>query len=87
MRLVVEAWDPSYGSPVDGEAMAESSAEVNLSVEVEAGAWAPRCPPPDVVPPEVVVFVDGVRRVDARLWVRADDDPNGVEAEPGLCAS
>jgi hypothetical protein len=56
-------------------------------VEVEAGAWAPRCPPPDVVPPEVVVFVDGVRRVDARLWVRADDDPNGVEAEPGLCAS
>ena len=87
MRVVVEAWDPSYGSPVEGEAMAESTAEVNLGVEVDPGEWAPRRPPPGVEPPAVVVFVDGVRRVDARVWVRADDDPNGVAAEPGLCAS
>jgi hypothetical protein len=31
------------------------------------------------------VFVDGVRRVDARVWVAGDD--GGPEAEPGLCAS
>jgi hypothetical protein len=87
MRLVVEAWDPSYGSAVDAEAMAESTAEVNLGVEVHPGAWAPRRPAAGVAAPDVVVFVDGVRRVDARVWVRADDDPNGVGAEPGLCAS
>jgi hypothetical protein len=87
MRVVVEAWDPAYGSPVDGEAMAESTAEVNLGVEVEPSAWAPRRPGAGVAVPEVVVFVDGVRRVDARVWVRADDDPTGTGAEPGLCAS
>ncbi len=87
MRVVVEAWDPSYGSPVEGEAMAESTAEVNLGVEVAPGAWAPRPPAPGTAMPDVVVFVDGVRRVDARVWVRSDDDPSGTGAEPGLCAS
>jgi hypothetical protein len=87
MRVVVEAWDPSYGSPVEGEALAESTAEVNLGVEVDPTAWAPRRPAATTVAPDVVVFVDGVRRVDARVWVRADDDPSGAGAEPGLCAS
>ena len=45
MRVVVEAWDPSYGSPVEGEAMSESTAEVNLGLEIDTGAWAPRRPP------------------------------------------
>ena len=87
MRVVVEAWDPSYGTAVDGEAMSESTAEVNLGVEVDPAAWVPRRPPPELEPPDVVVFVDGVRRVDARVWVRAAQDPNGAGAEPGLCAS
>jgi hypothetical protein len=35
--------------------------------------------------PDVVVFVDGVRRIDARVWVTADGSDG--QAEPGLCAS
>ena len=87
MRVVVEAWDPSYGTPVEGEALTDPATEVNLAVEVELADWAPRRPAASATAPDVVVFVDGVRRVDARVWVRADDDPNGTGAQPGLCAS
>ncbi|MGZ4804708.1 MAG: hypothetical protein ACXV9P_19075, partial [Acidimicrobiia bacterium] len=33
--------------------------------------------------PATVLFVDGVRRVDARVWI---EDPSG-DAQPGICAS
>ena len=87
MRVVVETWDPSYGTATDADGMAESTAEVNLGLEVAADAWAPRRPAAGLVLPDVVVFVDGVRRVDARVWVRSDADAAGTEAQPGLCAS
>ena len=35
------------------------------------------------VEPPVVVFVDGVRRVEARVWVTGDDG----DSHPGICAS
>ncbi|WP_197511299.1 hypothetical protein [Tessaracoccus coleopterorum] len=34
--------------------------------------------------PETILFVDGVRRVEARLWLRPED---GDDVAPGLCAS
>src|SRR5690606_17930221 len=40
-------------------------------------------PDPAVAPPEAVLFVDGVRRVDAQVWV----EDGGAEATPALCAS
>jgi hypothetical protein len=79
MRVRVDPWDPGYGSAAVGEAD-ESSAPVDLDVELPAAAWTPvPAPLPGDLPvPACIVFVDGVRRVDARVWL---DD------EPGLCAS
>jgi hypothetical protein len=88
MRVVVDAWDPSYGSAQDGEAWSEPTATVNLDAEVPADAWSPQRPSRPSLPcplPSAIVFVDGVRRIDARVWVAGDD--GGADVEPGLCAS
>jgi hypothetical protein len=82
MRLTVDPWDPAYGTAAD-DAATDSDACVEVDVERPASAWAPLSPPAGGAVPDVVVFVDGVRRVDARVWV---EDDNG-DAEPGLCAS
>ena len=82
MRFSVDPWDPAYGTSLDTE-LGASTAEVDVDVELPAGSWRPLAPPPGVLPPAVVRFVDGVRRVDAQVWV---DEPDG-SASPALCAS
>jgi uncharacterized protein len=74
MRLHVDAWDPAYGSGLVPGDNAESSAELNTDVELPAGAWRAVGPPADVLAPHVVLLVDGVRRIDARVWVVDDDE-------------
>jgi hypothetical protein len=83
MRFAVEAWAPEYGSPTEAGAMAESEVTVDLSVERPERDWAPIAPPPGGGPPPTVVFVDGVRRVEARVWVTGEDG----DTRPGICAS
>ncbi len=84
MRFAVEAWAPEYGAAADPvlEATAE---EVDLSVEAPVADWGPRSPPPGVAAPAEVCFVDGVRRVDARVWVTTGTGPG--PPRPGICAS
>ncbi len=86
VRVFVDGWDPSYGSPLDpvetGPA-APSSAALNLDVELPAAGWHALSPPPDARAPDVVLLVDGVRRVDARVWVQEADDT----LHPGVAAS
>ncbi|MFJ7218342.1 hypothetical protein [Amycolatopsis sp. NPDC098790] len=80
----VDSWDPGYGSSMEAEELARSGAEVELEVEVPMAEWAPIDPSP-VSAPDAVLFVDGVRRIDARVWI---DDPAGTNsASIGLCAS
>ncbi|MDQ1396546.1 MAG: hypothetical protein QOG64_1805, partial [Acidimicrobiaceae bacterium] len=71
MRFAVEAWAPEYGSAMGVEdELAASTAQVDHDVEVPLAEWAPRSPPPgaaDAV--RSVVFSDGVRRVEAQVWV------------------
>jgi hypothetical protein len=79
VRMYVEAWDPGYGAAVDSAqfaAGAQSTAELDCDVELPAGQWRP-VEPAAGPPPEVVLLVDGVRRIDARLWL---GDDRGVEA-------
>jgi len=85
MRVHVDAWDPSYGRAyeVEGGPSAASTAPVDTGVERPPGAWTPLNPAPEARAPRVVLLVDGVRRVDARVWV---EDDHGV-ARPGVCAS
>ncbi len=80
-RFHVEAWHPDYGGPADGELPEAEGASVELGVELPPGEWHPLRPPP--APDRVTVaFVDGVQRVEARVWVETQQ---GIRL--GLCAS
>ncbi|MEZ4651422.1 MAG: DNA double-strand break repair nuclease NurA [Candidatus Eisenbacteria bacterium] len=84
MKFAVESWSPDYGSPVEAGAAnpeAEAGAAVNLDVECPAAEWAPIRS--ETGPAQRLALVDGVRRIDARVWV-TDDAGRTV---PGLCAS
>ena len=80
MRFTVDPWDPSYGGSVETD-LDPSEVVVNAEIEVAAEAWGPIEPAAPAAPE--VLFVDGVRRIDARVWITDDD---GV-SEPGVCAS
>ena len=81
MRFSVDPWDPSYGVSLDA-AEGQSRQEVDAGVELATDRWSPVDPPSDAAAPVATLFVDGVRRVDAQVWV---DD--GAQALPALCAS
>ena len=82
MRFSVDPWDPSYGASVESE-LGQSTAEVDTAVETPPERWGPVDPSPGVAPPETVLFVDGVRRTDAQVWI----DAGGGTVSPALCAS
>jgi uncharacterized protein len=76
VRYFVEPWNPSFGSPVDideGGPATSSSAELELDVELPVAHWRPLAPRPGTAAPSTVLLVDGVRRVDAHLWVESDE--------------
>ncbi|GAB3463235.1 hypothetical protein [Actinophytocola sediminis] len=79
----VDPWDPGYGvargDELDGR---ESSATLDLDLEVPAAEWRPISPRPGPLPGSVL-FLDGVMRTDARIWVHGQDP----EPQPGLVAS
>jgi hypothetical protein len=81
MRFAVETWAPEFGAPVGGDVLGESDADVDVSVEVAATGWAPIARA--AAPAGCVMFVDGVQRIDARVWV--EDDDGG--SRQGVCAS
>jgi hypothetical protein len=81
MRFWVEPVPPGYDASFEPEGEDESPAEVRLDVEVAADRWAPL--QPRTAPAASVAFVDGVRRVDTRIWIEHPDDFPTL----GLCAS
>ena len=80
----VDPWDPSYGIAVgddlDGR---ESSARLDLDVEMPAARWRPVTPETSATLPSAVLFLDGVRRIDARVWVHGEE----AQPTPGIVAS
>jgi hypothetical protein len=82
VKFSVDPWDPSYGIANEVEALEPTSADVNPDIEFATADWQPLEPPPGVQA-DSVIFVDGVRRVEARVWL--DDGAGG--AHPGICAS
>lgn len=85
VRLHIDSWDPAYGTGFDAEAgpATASSAKTDPDVELPRDQWRPLSPPPHLTPPDVVLLVDGVRRIDARVWA---EEPDG-STYPGLAAS
>lgn len=81
MIFSVEAWDPEYGTGGDVEALDASTDVVHADVEVPLSDWAPMTPAGDASS-NVIYFVDGVRRIDARVWVTDEG-----RVLPGTCAT
>lgn len=90
MRFSVDGWDPTYGTSLElDDDLGESTARVEVAVELPAHEWRPIDPRPGLPLPAALLFVDGVRRVEARVWIE-DDGPAGrpaTEASAALCAS
>ncbi len=83
MRISVEAWSPDYGSEVELGAPDEVI-EGNVDPNVETSDWQPRDPSDlDGYTDRPVAFVDGTRRVDARVFAL----PEGGAPIPGLAGS
>ena len=82
MDFAVETWAPEYGVAVDSGHLEPASSDVDVSVERPAGEWSAITPAPPEPRPGCVVFVDGVRRIDSRIWIT-----DGPRMRPGVCAS
>ena len=92
MRFAVDTWAPDYGTSRE-EQLREASRPVDVGVEVPGDDWQPVTPDQTVAVPDTVTFVDGVRRIDARIWI-GDSDQFGEAGtnsdrldKPGVCAS
>jgi hypothetical protein len=65
------------------DAMDPSATNVDVGVERDGDKWSAITPPPSTEVPEHILFTDGVRRIDARVWI---EDADG-QTRPGVCAS
>jgi hypothetical protein len=85
--FTVDPWDPGYGlafsEEQDGAALEGSTAELALDLEIPAQDWRPVDPDQAAALPGMVLFLDGVRRIDARVWVHGRDPQPGA----GIAAS
>jgi hypothetical protein len=83
----VDPWDPSYGvafgEEMTGDPLHQSTAELNLDLEVPADRWQPVTADGNGPVPSTILFLDGVRRIDARVWLHAGD----AQPAPGIAAS
>jgi len=80
MHFAVEAWDPDYGTGGDADALGASTDVVDMALERDPDDWTPI--DPEQVSEATVFFVDGVRRIDARIWVT-----DSGRVVPGSCAT
>jgi hypothetical protein len=87
MSFSVDGWDPSYGASLEIEGqLEESTARIDAGVEVPVDRWRPINPEPAGPLPEALLFVDGVRRVEAQVWIDSDSraaSPADVDVTTG----
>lgn len=82
MRFTVESWDPSYGVGAVEDELNLTEEPVDVGVETAPEQWAPVAVPPAERRIDAVAFVDGVRRIDAQVWII-----DGDHAHLGVCAT
>ena len=83
MKVAVESWELDYGAPIESGEIEEPITPSDLEVELPVADWNPITPASEIEQPTTIQFVDGVRRIDARLWITSDE---GV-TKSGICAS
>lgn len=71
MKFSVESWDPDYGAPSTAD-LDDASENVEVGIELPAEEWKPVLPDSDRIAD--LLFIDGVRRVDASLWIEQPPD-------------
>lgn len=87
--LAIEGWSPEYGAPVEVDREEVPAAEVDVGAELPEEEWRPLGagdplhPGDDAPVPRCVDFVDGVRRIEARVWITGEDG----DARLGIFAS
>jgi hypothetical protein len=95
MSFSVDGWDPSYGASLELEGqLEESTARIDAGVELPVDRWRPIDPDATGPLPEALLFVDGVRRVEAQVWIDGDAGAGDLpvdamtgEVQPGIPAS
>lgn len=81
MDIALATWPADYGSPVGDDAFTDTTVVVDTDAEVPTASWRPQAPQRAAA--DTVWFVDGVRRMEARAWLTADDGTT----TPGLIGS
>lgn len=79
----VEPWAPEYGSSHESQPLTPSDAAVDVDAELPAADWRPLDPQPRTTLASRVHVIDGVRRIDARVWITGGDGLTRM----GICAS
>lgn len=85
--ITVDPWDPGYATSLTAEAIGEldaTSVRLDLGVELPSGRWRAITPAAEGLPAGGLIVADGVRRIEARVWV---GDPDGGMPAPGIAAS
>jgi hypothetical protein len=73
MSFSVDGWDPSYGASLELEGqLEESTARIDAGLELPVDRWRPIDPDATGPVPDALLFVDGVRRVEAQVWIDGD---------------
>ena len=86
--FTVDPWDPSYGLAFGDELERRRAPRFERTSWIWTWScpperWRPVGPDPTASLPGVVLFLDGVRRIDARIWVHGDSP----QPAPGIAAS
>ncbi len=82
--IAVETWDPDYGSALLDMATEPSDVAVDPAVELPPAQWRALSPSPDAKPAVRVAFIDGVRRMEALVWIT---EAGAATPKRGICAS
>ena len=72
LRVRIDPWEVGYGSEFPLVPEEDAVSDVALDVEIPAGEWR-AIEPANTVDVPKLVFVDGVRRIEARLIIRIGD--------------
>lgn len=73
LDLRLDPWQTDYGTEVSLSGTPDDTAVSDLSVEIQADAWNPLVPSASAILPARIVFIDGVRRIEARALARSGE--------------
>jgi hypothetical protein len=83
IKISVESWEPEYASAISELELEPSKSTTNLEVERRTADWTPISPDGTIERVGPIYFVDGVRRIEAMVWL----EENGQRPSRGICAS